>query len=209
MNAFFPNLGFSWAFVGVLVALLLVAAYIDFRTLKIPKAVVFSILGTGVLANLVRGIWMGAQGRGVFLVSESTWWLGLLDGLVFALVGFVCAFAFLFVLWILRTCGGGDVKLIAALGAWLGPQLVLYAILVSVAVLFVVAIGQVVLALLTGKGLEALKDRSRHKPKWRMTYSFPVAVATAIVLLWFCRVDLGLANPPLPGKGTEVANHAR
>lgn len=204
MAGFFPAIGFGWAYFAVLVVLLLGAAYVDYRTLKIPKAVVFAILGTGLLANLIRGAWAGAQGQGVFLFRESNVWLGLLDGFLFSVVGFLAAFVLLFVLWILKTCGGGDVKLMAALGAWLGPVLVVYAWIGSVIVLLLFAIGTMARALLSGRTPKLPTMAMGGKPsKWRMSYSLPVAIATAVVLLWFCRVDLGLTSL-FSGAGTNL-----
>lgn len=212
MSPFFPVFSFGWAFFSVLVALLLVAAYIDFRTLTIPKSVVFAILGSGLLANLTRGIWLGTEGRGVFLFTESNGWLGALDGLLFSLVGFLTAFALLFVLWILKTCGGGDVKLMAALGAWLGPVLVVYVWLTSIGVLLVIGVGSLAVSLVSGKPLTLNAKKSKRPdqkpPKWRLSYSFPIALATVFVLLWCCRVDLGLAKPPTGPEG-RVSTHAR
>lgn len=205
-------IGFGWVFFGVLVALLLVAAYIDYRTFKIPKTVVFAILGSGLLANLIRGIWMGIQGDGIFLFTESNVWLGILDGLLFSLVGFVVAFVLLFILWILKTCGGGDVKLMAALGAWLGPVLVVYVWLGSVGFLVMIGIGSLAAALLSGKSLPLPKKGASSsppkKPRWRISYSLPVALATIVVLLWFCRVELGLAAPASPPEN-KVAHHGK
>jgi prepilin peptidase CpaA len=208
----FPDPTFAWVFVGILFALLCVAAQIDFRTLKVPKSVVFVILGVGVLANVLRGSWMGTQDHSVFLFGRGAWWLGFLDGFLFSLVGFLSAFVIMFVLWILRSCGGGDVKLMAALGAWLGPVLFLYTLLVSVGVLILLATGQVALALSAGKTLPVGRHRpgagANKPPQWRMTYSFPVAVATVLVLLWFCRLDLGLAQPK-PMQEARVPTNVR
>jgi len=209
MAAFFPALEFAWTFFSVLMALLLVAAYVDLRTLKIPKPIVFAILATGLLANLVRGYWLGTKGAGLFLFAESNPWLGLLDGFVFSLVGFVSAFAWLFVMWILKTCGGGDVKLMAALGAWLGPVLVFFVWFVSALTLILVGIGTVLATLATGKPLLKKKKGQQEKvPTWRLSYSLPVALATAAVLLWSFRFELGLAPEPA-GVQPRAEHHAR
>ncbi len=48
--------------------------------------------------------------------------MGALDGFLFALVGSLVGFAFFAILFALGTCGGGDVKLFTAIGAWLGRQ---------------------------------------------------------------------------------------
>lgn len=64
------------------------------------------------------------------------------DGLLFSLAGFGTGFGILFVLWIIGGGGGGDVKLMGAVGAWLGPYLTL---IVFVASGFLAAFGQVLM----------------------------------------------------------------
>jgi prepilin peptidase CpaA len=61
------------------------------------------------------------------------------DGFVFSLAGFGTGFGILFVLWIIGGGGGGDVKLMGAVGAWLGPTLTL---IVFIASGFLSAVGQ-------------------------------------------------------------------
>jgi prepilin signal peptidase PulO-like enzyme (type II secretory pathway) len=58
---FFPNPAFAWAFCAALVALLAVAAYADFRSMKIPKAVTIPLFALGVLAGVARGAWLATQ----------------------------------------------------------------------------------------------------------------------------------------------------
>ncbi len=209
MTAFFPALTFAWTFFTVLMVLLLMAAYVDYRTFKIPKSLVFAILGTGLVANLVRGGWMGANGAGIFLFRESNVWLGVIDGFLFALVGFLAAFTVLFVLWILKTCGGGDVKLLAALGAWLGPVLIFFAWMGSVFVLILLFLGSLGVMLLSGRPMRLSKKGTAAKPgKWHTSYSLPVAIATAFLLLWLFRGELGLVTPP-SGSSARAQIHAK
>lgn len=49
------------------------------------------------------------------------------SGFLFAISGFAVGFAILLLPWILGGGGMGDVKLLAALGVWLGPVLILVA----------------------------------------------------------------------------------
>ena len=94
-----------------LLALLAVAAVVDFRTRRIPNALNLAILAGGLAASVAHG------GLG---------WAGLGGSIAGVAVGFGLMFhAFLF-----RFSGGGDVKLLAACGAWLGPwgALVLFAL---------------------------------------------------------------------------------
>lgn len=56
---------------------------------------------------------------------------GQLTGLGTALGGFAVGFGILFVLWLIGGGGGGDVKLMAALGAWMGPWWILIVFILS------------------------------------------------------------------------------
>src|SRR5262245_62135518 len=82
-----------------------VAAFIDVRTRRIPNALTFGSALVAIFYHLMAG---GPAAAGLAAVG---WFIGALIFFpVFALGGM----------------GAGDVKLIAALGAWLGPVGVLY-----------------------------------------------------------------------------------
>jgi prepilin peptidase CpaA len=177
------------------------------------------MLALGVLFNVVRGALLGAGEKDLWILSGEGLFLGCLDGFLLALFGFLVGFALFFAMWILGTCGGGDVKLMAALGAWVGPKLIVFLMLGSTVVLLVLLVGQVLIGGLkpgaVGSRLQALhagaKRQGNREPKprtRRMTYSLPVAVATALLLLWACRVDLHLAEPRPPFQAM-VTGHAR
>jgi prepilin peptidase CpaA len=80
----------------------------DIRTRRIPNALTFGGALLGLCASAFEG---GLAGAGVSLVG---WALGAAVFLPFFLV---------------RGMGGGDVKLMAALGAWLGPGPVMWSAL--------------------------------------------------------------------------------
>jgi prepilin peptidase CpaA len=81
------------------------AAGIDARTRRIPNALTFGATAVALVFALAT---RGASGMGW---SAAGWIVGLLV--------FLPLFA-------LRAMGGGDVKLLAAFGAWLGPALVFW-----------------------------------------------------------------------------------
>ena len=101
----------------------LVACAWDLRTRRIPNWLTFGAAAAGFVALTTTS---GAAG---FLNS---------------LAGWVCGAALFFPWFALRGMGAGDVKLLAAFGAWLGPaetlQLALYAALAGGVLAFGVAI---------------------------------------------------------------------
>jgi prepilin peptidase CpaA len=86
------------------------ASVIDLRSQRIPNLLTFPTALAGLAYHLLiqgpQGLWSGLAG------------LGLGFGLMLA--PFLC-----------RVMGGGDVKLLAAVGAWVGPQVVLAAFLLT------------------------------------------------------------------------------
>ena len=85
--------------IAVLIAL--VACAFDLRTRRIPNALTFGAALAGLIFHWVMSGTDGVQ------VAAGGWVVGLFLFLPF---------------FVLRGMGGGDVKLLAALGAWLGPQ---------------------------------------------------------------------------------------
>jgi prepilin peptidase CpaA len=211
---FFSEPVFGWIFYGVLVGLTAIAAYVDWRRAVVPKQLTLSILALGIMFNVVRGALLGASEQRLWLFPGDGLLLGGLDGLLFSLIGFLFGFALFFVMWILGTCGGGDVKLMAALGSWLGYWMILLVMLGSTAVLAVLTIGTILAGSLRPGSVKArmrLPTVAKRPGKGRvrrMTYSFPVAVATAALLLWVCRVELHLADPPAHNQ-VKAVSHER
>lgn len=95
---------------GVLAACLLVAVYTDLTARKIPNRLVYSGLGLAIACQTAlpsgEGLWVALEGMGVGL-------------------------AMFLPLYLLRAMGGGDVKLMAVVGAFVGPQLIIGAALVT------------------------------------------------------------------------------
>lgn len=149
------------ALTAVVIALvMLVAALLDLRSRRIPNWLTVPFLFVGFAFQIV---WQG--------------W----EGLTFALVGFATGFGVLFVLWLIGGGGGGDVKLMAALGAWLGPKLILITFLLSAVLVLLAAVATWVVR---GAGtLAARPDEPRKKrPRQRVPYAVPLALATWLVL---------------------------
>lgn len=86
---------------GVLIGLLVVAAWIDWRTMRIPNWL--------TVAGMVWGL--------AYNLASAT---SALDGLGLSLGGIGIAMALFLPLWLLRAMGAGDVKLMAMVGSFLG-----------------------------------------------------------------------------------------
>lgn len=110
----------------------LYASWIDYAERRVPNWLNAAILAAGLVA---QGVWFGGAGVG---------W-----GLLGALVGF----GVLIVPWLMHGMGAGDVKLMAAIGAWLGPWLTLWSFSIGavlggvVAVIMIVSSGRTVHAM--------------------------------------------------------------
>ena len=165
-----------------IVVLLVVAAVIDWRIRRIPNWLTFTLVLSGIAQSFTAHA----------LVSPRSSMLGMLAGL-----------ALLFPLYALRAVGGGDVKLLAGIGAWFGPQAALAVFAVEAIVGMVMALTQaayqgrmslllknsalvaVNLAHVGEVGLEHARQtgqacRSIDRP---LPYAVPVLVAVMILLL--------------------------
>lgn len=218
LKPFFPDPTFGWIFYGVLMALLVLAAIYDFRFAKVPKRLAGAVLIVGVILNMVRGGMLASAGREVWILGQTGPVLGALDGFLFALIGFVAGFGLFFVMWILGACGGGDVKLFAALGTWIGPTVIMLMVLaLAVAVLILLGAVSMVISAMT-QGVQATRKaysayrRPGEGPRktYRfLTYSFSLAVAVSLVLLWAHRFDLKLATPVMEDLSGPVGKSAQ
>jgi len=156
-------------------ALGLLAGWIDFRTRRVPNWLTVSAALVGFLINTIHA------GK---------------PGLYFALQGFFLALFCLLPMVLLRAMGAGDWKLMAALGAILGPRMML---VVLVAAIFISGFMALVMVIRAGKiketfmnmfvlvqgflsfGLRTMPDINIDNPEL-MKLPFGVAVGLATVL---------------------------
>ena len=165
----------SHLIVGVVLTLACIA---DLRNRRIPNVLTFSAAALGIAYHAATGGWPAVGS------SVAGWLLGV---------------ALFFPMFALRGMGAGDVKLLAAVGAWLGPAEVAFVALATSIAGGVLAIG---VALLHGYLKKALTNVRTLLTHWRLAgvrplpevtlegsegprlaYAVPVAIGT-VVTLW-------------------------
>ena len=109
---------------AVVVAAAVVAGVTDIWKFKVYNALTLPLLVAGLMYH---GFHDGAP------------------GLMLSAIGMLCGFGVLILFFLLGGYGGGDVKLLAAFGAWLGPEAVLYVFIAGSLVAGVYALGLVLL----------------------------------------------------------------
>ena len=113
-------LTWRWA----LLPILAIALYTDWRWRKLPNWLTMPACVAGWIVSTVAAVWLGHPSGGA------------LGGLLEALGGTAIGFGVSFVIYAVgqlvfgaQAFGAGDVKLLAAIGAWLGPTLTWQALL--------------------------------------------------------------------------------
>lgn len=159
---------------GVLMALLLLAAVIDVRSGRIPNWLVFSGIAYAVLYNAFFPLYPRD------------------NGLLFALGGLALGLCAFLPLYALRAMGGGDVKLMAMVGAFVGAWAGLGCVLATALA------GGVLAAALTLRAGVTLAyaggvPAPRRGSAGRIPYAVAIAIGTAAFLV---SVQLGLLPQP-------------
>lgn len=163
-----------------LAAILACAVYSDLRRHRIPNA----LSGLGIIVGLALQTAVGGLH-------------GLASGLLGVVVGVACFAPF----YLVRAMGAGDVKLLAAVGAFLGPQGVFLAALASLLAGGFVAIGYLVwraasaFGAFAGQGLgtatAAAFSSARIARRDRLPFALPIAVG-GITIGWYLASSIGI-----------------
>lgn len=164
----------------LLIPATLYASWIDYAEHRVPNWLTGSLALAGLVVQGIFGGWT-AVGIGA---------LGLLVG-----------FALLIVPWLMHGMGAGDVKLMAAIGAWLGPTLTLWSFAAGA---LIGGVAAVVMILGTRRTVHALANLQLIMTKLRkfdtafgefagaktfgatsqlLPYGVPLTAGTIIVLL--------------------------
>ncbi len=161
--------------IGCLSVFTAIAAVTDLRTRKIPNKLTIPAFLLGILYQVVFHPYGDGTVTGSLLNVAAAFALG---------------FGTLFVLWMVGGGGAGDTKMMGALSVWLGWKMTISVLVLSTAIVLVGTVGAMLFQA-GNKGLSKTRERiasaagSRDKQNRRlMTYAFPVALATWIVLVW-------------------------
>jgi prepilin peptidase CpaA len=156
----------------VIIAFLLslYAAFSDYKSLTIPNWISLAITALYAAVVLVSPV-------------EINWIGGLLTGLIVLVLGFA--------LFAAGLIGGGDVKILAALGFWAGPELILsflfcVALAGGVLVLFILVRNAIQQAANGGQFLASFKINLRSK----LQVPYGVAIALGGIVIFYNYVNV-------------------
>ncbi|MBK9121381.1 MAG: prepilin peptidase [Phycisphaerales bacterium] len=176
----------------LLIPAILYASWIDFAERRVPNWL------NALIA--ITGLTMQAIAFGWYTSGEER----VLGGVGWGLLGLLVGFGVLIVPWAMHGMGAGDVKLMAAIGCWLGPWLTL----VSFAAGAVIGgLAAVVMIYSTGRTVHAITNMQTILTKMRrwdtafgtyggaktfgvtsqlLPYGVPLTAGTiAVLLTWF------------------------
>jgi prepilin peptidase CpaA len=164
----------GFVFAALVAAFVTACAIVDFRLRRIPNWLTV----TAALSGLV---YSAAAPNGI--------------GILWSLAGFAVGFSLLILPWMLGGGGMGDVKMLAALGTWLGPMGILIAFGLA-SILAVFGMIGVLAASALNDGFSATRKRyvsaaavpvaatGSRKVRRVLPFAVPVAMSTWLVLGW-------------------------
>lgn len=186
MSEIFASMSENWVY-WVVSIFAVVAAYIDGKELRVPNKLTFPMIIAGWIWS---AYFYGYTGEG--------WYIGLMWSLAGTAVGMLT----LLPAYAIGGMGAGDVKMMAAIGAWVHCTMVFYAFCVGtivgaiLAVIMIVAAGEgrkhftqmfmILQEIKTVKAPEALaKIATQRKTKMRLLpYGIPMAIGTVLYFAW-------------------------
>ena len=118
------NTGYWWVAYSILVPGVVLASWIDWRYQKVPNWLNLCLILVGLTVQTIFYGWSG-------------FWAGL--------GGMALGFGLLIVPWLMNAMGAGDVKLMAAIGVWLGPIMTLRAFCIGAILAGIIAVVMILL----------------------------------------------------------------
>jgi prepilin peptidase CpaA len=163
MNLIESNL----TFVSVAIILFTsVAVVTDLKSRQIPNWLTVSSFALALIFHLFTGGW---------------------SGLLLSIGGFATGFGILLVLWLIGGGGGGDVKLMGAIGAWVGPvptvMIFVGSTVCAVVCMFALVIWQAAKAGQATTENEGANPAKNSLTKQSLPFAVPASMATWIVVL--------------------------
>jgi prepilin peptidase CpaA len=144
----------------------LIAVFTDLKSRQIPNYLTVSAFALALVFHLVTG--------------------GL-SGVLHSLGGFATGFGILLVLWLIGGGGGGDVKLMGAIGAWVGTVPTLMIFIGSVFCALLCMLAMVGWRLMAPQKVEATTPGAMPAKdsvvRTALPYAVPAAMATWVVVL--------------------------
>ncbi|HVP11295.1 MAG TPA: A24 family peptidase [Phycisphaerae bacterium] len=101
----------------------LLASWKDYREHRVPNWLNAAIALTGLATQATFGGWAGLEN---------------------GLKGMLLAFGMLILFWAIKGMGAGDVKFMAAIGTWLGPDMTVSAVMVGAVLGGLIAVGMII-----------------------------------------------------------------
>jgi prepilin peptidase CpaA len=137
----------------LLIAVLFIAFYVDAKSSRIPNYLTVSGGVIGITYHLIFYGWSGLQ---------------------FSLIGLLIGFGIVFLLYLFKALGAGDVKLFGAIGALTGSEFVLQSIMYSILYAGIIGVGILLFRKEAIQRVKGLLFRILHVVVFR--YPNPIAV---------------------------------
>ena len=183
---FYASMVDNWPY-WVVTVFVIVAAYIDGKQLKVPNKITFPMIIAGWIYSMIA---YGLSGDG--------WYVGLgwsLAGTAVGLLTLLPAYA-------IGGMGAGDVKMMAAIGAWVHVKITFYAFCLGTIVGAILAIGMIMFSgeskkhwnqfffianeIATVRNPEVLSEiaAERKSSMKLLPYGIPLAIGTVLYFGW-------------------------
>lgn len=186
MSEIFATMASNWVY-WVVAIFAVIAAYIDGKELRVPNKLTFPMIFAGwIYSSIAYG-----------LAGEGWYW-----GLMWSLVGTVVGGMTLLPFYSIGGMGAGDVKMMAAIGAWVHVTIVFMSFCIGAAVGGVIAVIMILMSgeakkhydqfwflineITTVQDPEKLSEiAAERKSSMRLLpYGIPMAIGTVIYLAW-------------------------